>query len=81
MKFQAQVRKSGGFSNIITIDSKVVKKLGIKDKDMVEVDIINVEKRIMNFRCKKCQHRFDMENDNPYCPSCENINLEVVENA
>lgn len=30
--------------------------------------------------CKKCQYKFDMDDDPPYCPACDCEDLEILEN-
>lgn len=33
----------------------------------------------MRYKCRACLYEFESNEDNPYCPSCENEGLNIVE--
>lgn len=75
MKATAKVRASG-HSLIVTIPKIIIDALYLDIDDMVEIDVNKIEVEIKAFKCRKCEHTFNMEDDNPYCPVCECEDLE-----
>lgn len=77
-KFTRTIRELGD-SLIISIDRDVVKELNLKKGDTILVivsDKIDTDISIKSYRCKKCQHQFDMEETDPYCTACGNEDVE-----
>ena len=35
-------------------------------------------KRIRKYRCRRCQHQFDTDDDVPYCTACDSDSVEVI---
>lgn len=68
-KFTQTIRLVGN-SKMITIPKDIVKQLHIDEGDEVNIEIKNLTKKIISYKCIACEHFFDMENDEPYCPIC-----------
>lgn len=64
--------KKWGSSLAIIIDNLYVKENKLSKGDLIEVKIskISREKEIKSYRCRKCSHLFDTDEDIPYCPIC-----------
>lgn len=76
-KYTARIIKVGA-SHYVVVKASLMreKKLNVNDFVHVEIsDIINENLRV--YRCKKCEHYFSSDDENPFCPSCENEDLEV----
>ena len=77
-----RVKVQGG-SFFITLDKETVSALEVVANEMISIEI----KRIIDgnviplveFRCKKCEHRFAQNDIVPFCPVCECEDLEVLE--
>lgn len=81
MRFLRKARELGG-SLSITLDKEITNLLQINSGDLLEIEIIQKVKRddvpMTEFRCKKCEYKFAQNDENPFCPSCECEELEVV---
>ena len=72
--------KKWGNSLAIIIDSLYVKENKLDEDDIVEVKISKTqkEKEIKSYKCRKCGHIFDSDDEVPYCPVCGEERLEVL---
>lgn len=77
MKFITSITKVGG-SYYFKVDKNVFNLLSLKNKDLIEVDVEKCFK-IITYRCRGCSHIFDTDDVNPYCPSCDDSSLEIIE--
>lgn len=70
--------KKWGNSLGISLPKDIVEEMNL-DEDATLLVNITLKSKIKKYVCIACQLRFDTEDDNPYCPACENTNLEVLE--
>ena len=75
--FVARVRKIGD-SLGITIQKEIIKFLKIKPGDDIKVIIENLTENILSYKCLVCNHHFDSDEAHPYCPACDNENIELI---
>jgi antitoxin component of MazEF toxin-antitoxin module len=81
MKLKLKVKKYGT-GHVVFIPKIVIDTLLIRPEDEIVVDIEKVKKDFSiprTYRCKICQHRFSSNDEEPYCPACNNTALEVLE--
>lgn len=75
--------KKWGDSFAITLDTRELKELGFKEGDFIKLNIekINevIDEDIKSYKCLSCEHQFDSQDIHPFCPVCENENLEVIQ--
>jgi len=65
--------KQGKSSQTIVLPKHFTSLYHIKDGDTLKLDIRLLDKineNTISFRCAACQHIFDMEKDDVYCPIC-----------
>ena len=77
-----KIKKIGGSYSII-IPSNVIKTLEAKEDDSIIINILDcVEKLSKTYLCLDCHYRFDSNEEDVYCPNCENdkeLRLKVIE--
>ena len=78
MKIKTKLKKFNSGTLYINIPKMLVDSLYLSVGDEIEAGISSIKTKIKSYRCKKCQHQFDMENDNPYCPACNCKDLEEI---
>lgn len=79
MKYTTRIVKNGG-SLYAILPSIVKRNLDIDEGDDVEIEVskVNNQKVLEKYRCKMCGLLFESDDDVPYCPSCDNENVEKM---
>ena len=81
MKTFQTIAREIGKSKMITIPFDIVKQLYIEKGDIIELNIINMEKRIRSYKCKKDDYEFSSSDAIPYCPICAESDETIIVNA
>jgi len=80
MKFKKKLLKINN-SLAIVVPKTITDYLELKQGSEIECSIlaINKEKIIISYRCKRCEHKFDSNDDRPYCSACDSESVDEVE--
>jgi len=69
--------KIHGHSITLRIEPADIERFNIEKNDIIEYEITNnLAKKLVSYKCKKCEHQFSSDDDVPYCPACDNKDLE-----
>ena len=74
MKQYKRIRKIGG-SLMVSIDKEIINEQELTEGDLIEMDVVGKVDRVIRYKCRACEHHFETEDDNPYCPVCDCENL------
>ena len=74
MKFITTAKKWGNSTGLV-IPSEIKKDLDINEDDQIQVDIVKVnrfiiEEKNIRYRCRGCNTVFECLDNNIFCPNC-----------
>jgi rubrerythrin len=77
MKFIKKVMKFSTNSFGVLIPKEIIDEEEIQEGDIIEVDV-QLPEKTKSYRCSRCEHHFDLEEDIPYCPICGEDGENIV---
>lgn len=79
VEFDTRIKLVGD-SKFILIPTNEIKILEAEEGDIVHAIISRPVIVIQSYQCKLCGHKFDSDDLEPYCPSCEadTIDLKLI---
>lgn len=79
MDFITKIKRIGD-SDWILVPVTIKNELSLDTLDTVKVTLekISSDLLICSYKCKSCETYFDTDDENPYCPTCENENLVKI---
>ncbi len=78
MRMIRKIKKIGN-SFWILVPSTVVESLKLQEDDELVVIMERDTGDVVSYWCRKCFHRFDSDDINPYCPACFCTDLKEVD--
>lgn len=72
------VLKKWGGSIAVIIPNSIVEELSLLEDDYVKMILHKLEEeKTQSYRCRRCEYRFDSDDEIPECPACGETNLET----